>query len=153
MSPSDKKPPRRRKPATEVVHAGRDPQACYGFVNPPVYRGSTVLFPTVEKLWKRDQAYTYGRTSTPTVRALEEAIAIINRDKRAAAKLYVKASKSKEPVDVIYGYLTKQPLSYTTTPLNITKYSDFMYQTGSIKIKPKNWKDLFFPNVHGKQGS
>ena len=75
MSPSDKKPPRRSKPATEVVHAGRDPQACYGFVNPPVYRGSTVLFPTVEKLWKRDQAYTYGRTSTPTVRALEEAIA------------------------------------------------------------------------------
>lgn len=75
MSPSDKKPPRRRKPATQVVHSGRDPQACHGFVNPPVYRGSTVLFPTMEKLWKRDQAYTYGRAGTPTVRALEEAIA------------------------------------------------------------------------------
>jgi cystathionine beta-lyase len=46
-------------------------------VNPPVYRGSTVLFPTVEKLWKRDQEYTYGRTCTPTVKALEEAIAQI----------------------------------------------------------------------------
>src|ERR1700693_4261107 len=75
MSPSYKKPPRRRKPATEGVHSARDPQACHGFVNPPVYRGSTVLFPTMEKLLKRDQAYTYGRTSTPTVRALEEAIA------------------------------------------------------------------------------
>lgn len=75
MSPSEKKPPRRLRPATEVVHSGRDPQACHGFVNPPVYRGSTVLFPTVEKLWNRDQAYTYGRTSTPTVRALEDAIA------------------------------------------------------------------------------
>ena len=75
MSPSDKKPSRRRKPATEVVHSGRDPHACHGFVNPPVYRGSTVLFPTVEKLLKRDQAYTYGRSGTPTVRALEEAIA------------------------------------------------------------------------------
>lgn len=93
------------------------------------------------------------KTYAAVFAALEEAIAIINRDKRAAAELYVNASKSKEPVDVIYGYLTKQPLSYTTTPLNITKYSDFMYQTGSIKIKPKNWKDLFFPNVHGKQGS
>ena len=77
MSPSDKKPPRRRKPATEVVHSGRDPHACHGFVNPPVYRGSTVLFPTVEKLLKRDQAYTYGRSGTPTVRALEEAIATV----------------------------------------------------------------------------
>ena len=76
MSSSDKKnPDKPMRPATEVVHSGRDPHACFGFVNPPVYRGSTVLFPTVEKLWKRDQPYTYGRTSTPTVAALEEAMA------------------------------------------------------------------------------
>ena len=80
-------------------------------------------------------------------------MSIINKDKRAAAELYVRVTKSKEPVDVIYGYLTKQPLSYTTTPLNITKFSDFMHQTGSISNKPKSWKDLFFSNVHGKQGS
>ncbi|MEE8252857.1 MAG: cystathionine beta-lyase, partial [Hyphomicrobium sp.] len=65
------------RPATEVVHLGRDPATAHGFVNPPVYRGSTVLFPTVEKLWKRDQEYTYGRSCTPTVKALEEAIAQI----------------------------------------------------------------------------
>lgn len=78
MSTSDKKPrdkKSRHRPATEVVHSGHDPAAAHGFVNPPVYRGSTVLFPTVEKLWKRDQEYTYGRTCTPTVKALEEAIA------------------------------------------------------------------------------
>jgi cystathionine beta-lyase len=77
MSPSDKKPPRPLKPATKVVHSGRDPHANYGFVNPPIYRGSTVLFPTVEKLWKRDQEFTYGRSSTPTVKAMEQAIAEI----------------------------------------------------------------------------
>ena len=75
MSSDKKKPAKPLRPATEVVHSGHDPHACYGFVNPPVYRGSTVLFPTVEKLWKRDQPYTYGRTSTPTVAALEEAMA------------------------------------------------------------------------------
>ena len=76
MSSSDKKnPDKPMRPATEVVHSGRDPHTCFGFVNPPVYRGSTVLFPTVEKLWKRDQPYTYGRTSTPTVAALEHALA------------------------------------------------------------------------------
>jgi NitT/TauT family transport system substrate-binding protein len=93
------------------------------------------------------------RTYAAVFAALEEAIAIINRDKRAAAELYVKASRSKESVDVIYGYLTKQPLSYTTTPLNITKFSDFMYQTGSIKIRPKNWKDLFFPMSTASRGA
>lgn len=61
-------------PATKVAHSGRDPGGQHGFVNPPVYRGSTVLFPTFEKLRSRDQAYTYGRRATPTTRALEEAL-------------------------------------------------------------------------------
>jgi len=60
--------------ATKVAHIGRDPGAHHGFVNPPVYRGSTVLFPTLEKLRSREQPYTYGRRATPTTRALEEAI-------------------------------------------------------------------------------
>jgi len=75
MSSSEKKNKRKLRQATTVVHSGRDPHANFGFVNPPVYRGSTVLFPTVEKLIKRDQPYVYGRTNTPTAKALEEAIA------------------------------------------------------------------------------
>ncbi len=63
-----------RRPATIIVHAGRDPRANHGFVNPPVYRGSTVLFPTVAALKSYDQPYTYGRRGTPTVTALADAI-------------------------------------------------------------------------------
>lgn len=84
MTASDKKQRPTLRPATKVVHSGRDPHACYGFVNPPVYRGSTVLFPTVEKLWKRDQEYCYGRTSTPTVAAMERAIADVEGGKATA---------------------------------------------------------------------
>jgi cystathionine beta-lyase len=61
-------------PATEVVHLGRDPFAQHGFVNTPVYRGSTVLYPTLESLEAKTQPYTYGRRGTPTVRALESAL-------------------------------------------------------------------------------
>ncbi|HMN37997.1 MAG TPA: cystathionine beta-lyase [Hyphomicrobium sp.] len=63
-----------RRPATDVVHLGRDPASQYGFVNTPVFRGSTVLFPTLEALKARTQPYTYGRRATPTTRALEEAL-------------------------------------------------------------------------------
>lgn len=59
---------------TQLVTAGRDPHSNFGFVNPPVYHGSTVLFPTAEKLINRDQQYLYGRRGTPTSDALEEAI-------------------------------------------------------------------------------
>ncbi len=61
--------------ATRLIHIGRDASEQFGFVNPPVVRGSTVLFPDVASLMSGDARYTYGRHGTPTVRLLEEAIA------------------------------------------------------------------------------
>jgi cystathionine beta-lyase len=66
---------RKQKDMTRLVHAGREPARQHGFVNTPIYRGSTVLFPSVAALEANDQDFTYGRLGTPTVRALEEAIA------------------------------------------------------------------------------
>ncbi len=64
-----------RHPDTEIVHSGRHPADQHGFVNPPAYRGSTVLFPTLDALEDYDnQTFKYGRHGTPTTAALEEAI-------------------------------------------------------------------------------
>jgi cystathionine beta-lyase len=65
----------KEKDATRVAHAGREPARQHGFVNTPIYRGSTILFPSMAAIEANDQPFTYGRTGTPTVRALEEAIA------------------------------------------------------------------------------
>src|SRR5829696_5206088 len=61
------------KDATRLVTAGRVPSEQYGFVNTPIYRGSTVLYPNVEKFLKRDARYTYGTKGTPTTNSLETA--------------------------------------------------------------------------------
>jgi cystathionine beta-lyase len=74
MADKDESSKSTRRPETDVVHLGRDPFAYHGFVNPPVYRGSTVLYKTLDALKSRTQSYTYGRRATPTTRALEEAI-------------------------------------------------------------------------------
>lgn len=65
------------QPATQVIHGKRDPHATAGFVNAPVYRGSTVLFASLDKLTTRDQPFTYGRRGTPTTVELEAAIAAL----------------------------------------------------------------------------
>jgi NitT/TauT family transport system substrate-binding protein len=93
------------------------------------------------------------KTYAAVYAALEEAISYINRNKRSAAEIYLKASKTRESLDDLIREISQPSLSYTTTPLNTVKFSDFMYKTGTIKTKPNSWKDLFFPNVHGKQGS
>jgi cysteine-S-conjugate beta-lyase len=65
----------KQKAETRLAHAGREPSRFHGFVNTPIYRGSTVLFPTLASLESNAQDFTYGRVGTPTVKALEEAIA------------------------------------------------------------------------------
>lgn len=59
---------------TRLSHLGNDPADYHGFVNPPVVRASTVLFPTARAMETRAQKYTYGTRGTPTTDALCEAI-------------------------------------------------------------------------------
>lgn len=63
----------RMRPRTRLVHAGREPSEQFGFVNTPIYRGSTVLFPDVGALQRRDVKYDYATKGTPTIRSLERA--------------------------------------------------------------------------------
>lgn len=68
--------------ATRLSHGGRNPTRSHGFVNPPVHRGSTVLYADMAErrafMRKRmDQAITYGLHGTPTHFALEDVIADI----------------------------------------------------------------------------
>ncbi|HEY5226158.1 MAG TPA: cystathionine beta-lyase [Methylovirgula sp.] len=61
------------KNRTKLVHAGRHPFEQFGFVNTPIYRGSTVLFPTYADLMSRNARFTYGTAGNPTTEALESA--------------------------------------------------------------------------------
>lgn len=65
---------------TKVTTLGRDPEANFGVVNPPVYHASTILFPTLDALEnvqkvKFKNQMRYGRYGTPTTFALQDAIA------------------------------------------------------------------------------
>jgi cystathionine beta-lyase len=63
-----------RKPATQLVHSGRDRTLTGPFVNPPVVHASTVLFESVEEMEHGRGRYSYGRFGTPTTDALEAAM-------------------------------------------------------------------------------
>lgn len=61
------------KLATRISHAGRDPKATGGMVNPQVQRGSTVLVSKAADLYAPGTR-TYGRHGTTTHDALKEAL-------------------------------------------------------------------------------
>lgn len=62
---------------TILVTAAHDPENNHGVVNPPIYRASTILFPTVEALEapRALRGVYYGRRGVPTTFALEDAVA------------------------------------------------------------------------------
>ncbi len=66
--------PRDLKPDTRLVTAGRDSASYHGFVNPPVFHASTVLYPNAADMVAHRARYQYGRRGTPTSDALENAI-------------------------------------------------------------------------------
>ena len=70
----DGKSGKAQRPDTRVITAGRDPAAYHGFVNPPVYHASTVLYPSAEDFLAHRARYQYGRRGTPTTEALELAV-------------------------------------------------------------------------------
>jgi NitT/TauT family transport system substrate-binding protein len=42
---------------------------------------------------------------------------------------------------------------FTLTPHRVLRTADFMYRTGRVKHRPASWKDLFFANVHARDGA
>lgn len=75
------------KDATLVTTLGRDPEANYGIVNPPTYRASTILYPSVEayETGRRPGPTSYGRYGTPTTIALQDAVATLEGGAHALA--------------------------------------------------------------------
>ena len=65
------------KPATRLVTGGRDPFLQHGYINPPVYHASTLLYRTAADYLAHRGRYQYGRRGTPTSEALADAVAAL----------------------------------------------------------------------------
>src|SRR5215468_11955288 len=68
----DSSHPSEQHAETRLVTSGRDTKAQKGFVNPPVFHGSTVLYPSAEDLHAHRGEFHYGRHGSPTTKALQD---------------------------------------------------------------------------------
>lgn len=94
------------------------------------------------------------KSTAAILAGLEEANAMINADKKAAAEVFLdsvgrRGWTAEEIVDV----LNDPDNKFTTTPENVMTYANFMNDIGTLKARPASWKDLFFPEIHGKPGN
>ncbi|TMA25350.1 MAG: ABC transporter substrate-binding protein [Deltaproteobacteria bacterium] len=85
--------------------------------------------------------------------AFQEATDAINGDKRAAAATYKRMTKTAESIESLLRMMNDPKVVFTLEPHRILVTAEFMHRIGRIKLKPSGWKDLFFENVHGLNGS
>lgn len=86
--------------------------------------------------------------------ALTEAIQTINKDKRAAAALYVQLNKgTTETPEQVYAMISAPNYAYTLVPQKVYATAEFMARIGSVPQKPNSWKDLFFPEIGNLPGN
>jgi NitT/TauT family transport system substrate-binding protein len=87
------------------------------------------------------------------VASFEEADAFIKAHPREAAQIYLTVTRDKNPLDALEKMVTDPDVDYTTTPVSVMKIVDFMHEVGRIKKKPASWKEMFFPEAYGLNGS
>src|SRR5690554_5835121 len=78
-----------RKFETDVVHFGYDSKDHFGSLSTPIYQTSTFTFDTAEQGENRfageEEGFIYTRLGNPTVKALEERIAVLEKGEAGLA--------------------------------------------------------------------
>jgi NitT/TauT family transport system substrate-binding protein len=142
-----------------------------GYLFSPPFTQQVTGKPGVHKVWSSNELFGSPATALTTwttakfhrenpkllaafVAAVKDAMALISDDANEAAAIYLKAEKTKLGLDLIGGALVdKADLRFSIAPEQSDRIADFLARTGSIKVKPASWKDLFFPEIHQENGS
>ncbi|WP_213880856.1 ABC transporter substrate-binding protein [Pseudomonas sp. dw_358] len=88
--------------------------------------------------------------------ALAEAAQIIKADKAdkaAAAKTYIRVEQSKLSEDFVEKIVKDPEIDFTVVPQRTFIYAEKLQELGVLKNKAGSWKDYFFEEAHGGDGS
>jgi len=118
----------RLREKTRLALAGRDPADSYGFVNPAIVRGSTVIYPSMDDFLARKARYTYGTQGNPTIDAL---VAALNTMEGGAGVVVVPSGL----------------LACTFPLLAVLKAGDHLLVTDSVYRPQRNFCDKMLPRL------
>lgn len=85
--------------------------------------------------------------------AMTEAVDTINRDKGAAADLYLRLSHDTIARTDLMLVLNDPHTIYSTVPQGTMVFATFMHEVGVLKNAPTFWTDFFFSIAHDLKGS
>lgn len=85
--------------------------------------------------------------------ALTEASAWINANKEKAADVFIRQQGSKLSPQLVTEIIKDPENDFTIIPENTFVYARELYKLGVLKSEASSWKDYFFPEAYGANGS
>ncbi len=85
--------------------------------------------------------------------AIDDAMIFIKANPAETAETFSAASKGATPSARVMDVLSRQDVAYSITPRGTMAFAAFMSKLGLLKTLPTTWKDVYWENVHGRDGS
>ncbi len=85
--------------------------------------------------------------------AMQEGSEFIASNPRETAEYYAADTKGKIDIDLMVELLKNPRFKYTLVPAGTMRWAAFMHKVGRLKNAPSSWKDLFWPELHDRDGS
>ena len=82
-----------------------------------------------------------------------QAIALIKKDPATVAHILQDDAGGQPTWRQFKQWIANPGMTYTTRPLGLVRFANFMFKIGAIEKMPSSWKDLVYPPVYGTKGS
>jgi len=80
--------------------------------------------------------------------AFQEATDFVNKDKSAAADIFLRVSGDRTPKADLMEIMNQPGIQFTTEIVNLGVFTDFMAKVGTLKNPPKDWTtEMVFPEA------
>ena len=109
----------------------------------------TLVLLFVTEKFKTENPKLYGVLAA----AIDDAMAFIKSNPRETADIFSAASGGATPAAQVMEILARADVSYDSTPRGTMAFAGFMSKIGVLTETPTNWKDVYWENVHSRDGS
>jgi NitT/TauT family transport system substrate-binding protein len=87
------------------------------------------------------------------VSAIDDAMALIKASPKEAAEIFSAASQGETAPERVMEILARPDVGYSPVPHGTMKFATFMNKVGLLKTMPADWKEVYWDNAHGRDGS
>ena len=85
--------------------------------------------------------------------ALDRAMASVRDHPAEAAAVWIRTERSRITVEAATAMIQRPENEWTTVPRRVMDFMAFMHANGALAAKADTWRDLFFPEAQGGDGS